>query len=148
MKIFYDAVTVRRDIERGENSIPVFRALISSDKGDRFYQNHGQLGFALKDKSKPNWKEAEEELTKAIEIRDRIGDIGFGLYEFNRAICRIHLGWQKDGIVQDIVTAAKDKWAQKWTFPASCRPWLNENKTVLPELGFEETQPAAGLLPN
>ena len=72
-----------------ERSIPVFRALIASDKDNVYHQNHGQLGFALKDQRKKDYKEAEAELTKAIEIRGPWETEGWLLYEFNRAICRI-----------------------------------------------------------
>jgi hypothetical protein len=72
-----------------EWTIPVFRALIEDDKDDRFHQNHGQLGFALKDKNKPDYAEAEKELTKAIDIRRKRNEKGWLIYEFARAICRI-----------------------------------------------------------
>ena len=53
--------------------------------------NHGQLGFALKDQQEPDWREAERELAKAIEIRGPWQNHGWLFYEFNRAICRIRL---------------------------------------------------------
>jgi len=74
-----------------ERTIPLFKALINSDKDGRFHMNHGQLGFALKDKERPDWAEAERELTKAIEIRGPWQEHGWLFYEFNRAICRIKL---------------------------------------------------------
>jgi hypothetical protein len=73
-----------------ERSIPIFRALIASDPDDNYHLNHGQLGFALKDQRQPNFKEAESELTKAIEIRGSWKEEGWLFYEFNRALCRIH----------------------------------------------------------
>jgi len=75
--------------EKLERVIPVFRALISDDTQDRFHMNHGQLGFALKDKLPPDWDEAEKELTRAIEIRGSSSEHGWLFYEFNRAYCRI-----------------------------------------------------------
>ena len=72
-----------------ERTIPVFRALIRSDVENRYHMNHGQLGFALKDKSQPEWAEAERELTTAIEIRGKWQEQGWVFYEFNRALCRI-----------------------------------------------------------
>ncbi len=74
-----------------ERTIPVFRALIASDPEGRFHRNHGQLGFALKDKEPPDWREAEAELTNAIMIRGDPNVEGYWLYELNRAICRIKL---------------------------------------------------------
>ena len=73
-----------------ERSIPIFRALIASDTDNVYHQNHGQLGFALKDQLKPNMKDAEAELTKAIEIRGPSEKQGWVLYEFNRALCKIN----------------------------------------------------------
>ena len=70
-----------------ERTIPIFRALIASDPG--FHRYHAQLGYALKDKREPAWAEAEEKLTRAIELRGRWEDQGFLYYELNRAICRI-----------------------------------------------------------
>lgn len=75
-----------------ELSIPVFEALIALDTKEEFHQAHGQLGFALMDHSDPRWKEAEAELSKAIEIRDKGGEgKNFGFYDWKRAICRINL---------------------------------------------------------
>ncbi len=72
--------------------IPIFRALVAQDTDNRFHQNHGELGFALKDQDPPAWDDAEAELTEAIRIRDAAGDQDisyFRFYDFNRALCRI-----------------------------------------------------------
>lgn len=95
IQVFLRAYETRRTNWRNnkpimERTIPLFQALASDDSEDRFHRNHGQLGYALKDKDKPAYADAEAELTKAIEIRDRGEDRGwYPLYEFNRAICRI-----------------------------------------------------------
>lgn len=97
-QIFYSAEDVRRNNWREqqtkpkmERTIPIFRALIASDPEGRYHANHGQLGFALKDQKQPSWEEANLELTRAIEIRGSWQDKGWLFYEFNRAICKIHL---------------------------------------------------------
>jgi hypothetical protein len=78
-------------------TIPVFKALIAADTEDQYHRNHGCLGWALIDQylpgdvSRQTWQEARDELTKAIEIRDRRGIAGWRLYEANRALCNIHL---------------------------------------------------------
>jgi hypothetical protein len=72
-----------------ERSIAVFRALIRSDVKNEFHMNHGQLGFALKDQTQPDWVEAEKELSVAIELRGPWNERGWVFYEFNRAFCRI-----------------------------------------------------------
>jgi len=98
VQIFYLASSTRSDNWREpadkplmERTIPIFQALIDSDKDQRFHANHGQLGFALKDKRAPDWGAAEAELSKAIEMRGPSREQGWELYEFNRAICRIQL---------------------------------------------------------
>jgi hypothetical protein len=97
-EIFYQAQGVRGANWRApetkpamERTIPVFRALIASDSQGRYHASHGQLGFALKDKLRPDWREAEQELSEAIRIRGPWQKNGWVLYEFNRALCRIHL---------------------------------------------------------
>ncbi len=100
-RIFYEAARVRRetwqtDKTRMERTIPIFRALCRTDTENKYHANHGQLGFALKDKenaTQGDYEEAERELTTAIAIRDRVspGRI-LPFYEFNRAVCRIRLG--------------------------------------------------------
>jgi hypothetical protein len=96
VQIFNQAWQVRSDNWRDEankpkmeRTIALFRALIHNDVENRFHMNHGQLGFALKDKSNPDWAEAETELTLAINTRGSWAEHGWLFYEFNRAICRI-----------------------------------------------------------
>jgi hypothetical protein len=78
----------RTDKAKVERTIPVFRSLIASDVKREFHSNHGQLGYALKDKEPPDWETAEAELTTAIEMRGP--ERGLPLYDFNRALCRIN----------------------------------------------------------
>jgi hypothetical protein len=88
----FRAQTWRTDKARMSRAIPIFRALVAQDTDNRFHQNHGELGFALKDQDPPAWDEAEAELTEAIRIRDAAGDQDisyFRFYDFNRALCRI-----------------------------------------------------------
>lgn len=98
VQVFNQAWQVRSDNWRDAKTntkmaqtIPIFEALIRNDVENRFHKNHGQLGFALKDKQPPDWAGAEKELTKAIEIRDASEEGGWLFYELNRAICRIML---------------------------------------------------------
>ena len=73
IQIFNQAWQVRsenwRDISskpKMERVIPVFKALIANDHENQYHMNHGQLGFALKDKPQPDWNASEKELTTAI----------------------------------------------------------------------------------
>ncbi|MDN5204615.1 hypothetical protein QQ008_24700 [Fulvivirgaceae bacterium BMA10] len=92
-----------------ERTIPIFKALIENSAGEKFHRTHAQLGYALKDQTNPNWKEAFEELSKAIMLRDDKGAKGFLMYEFNRAICGIKLQLERNLILQDIKAAANRK---------------------------------------
>lgn len=97
-----------------ERTIPIFEALIDSDGGENYHRNHGQLGYALKDKggmddARKEWTRAEEELTKAIELRDKEGADGFLMYELNRALCGIKLGRTPASIKQDLNAAAQSE---------------------------------------
>jgi hypothetical protein len=125
VQIFYEARRCRSRNwrEHGKKyivkrTIPIFEGLIAADTENRFHQNHGQLGYALKDQPKPDWAEAEKELTKAIDMRGPVESAGFALYEFNRAVCRIALGEDylrrfptpeeaKQTIVADLLVAKK-----------------------------------------
>jgi hypothetical protein len=99
-QIFYQAENVRREnwqdiknLPKMERTIPIFRALVASDRDNVYHANHGQLGYALKDQRQKNYPEAEAELTKAIELRGdwkKSGWSGWLAYEANRAICRIN----------------------------------------------------------
>jgi hypothetical protein len=106
----------RKDKERMERSIPVFRALIADDGQERYHRNFAQLGYALKDQRHPDLREAEQMLTKAIEIRNRSPEHGwYRFYEFNRAGCRIAAAGQngfsserRQEILDDLEEAARN----------------------------------------
>lgn len=95
-QIFYQARSIRSESwsepskkAKMERTIPIFQALVHSDKDEEYHMNYGQLGFALKDSRSPNWHAAEGALTKAIQIRGSWRENDWVLYEFNRAVCRI-----------------------------------------------------------
>ena len=69
----------------------MFYALIAADTDNKYHRTHGSLGWALKDKISPDWREAKTELTRAIAIRDRLNITGWRLYEANRAVCSINI---------------------------------------------------------
>lgn len=101
--------------------IPIFEVLIECDKEDKYHRNHAQLAYTLKDKPNPDYERAEKELTRAIEVRDRMGEKGYFIYEFNRAMCKIladsNLKENKASlkpvveiVSQDLHAAAKNKY--------------------------------------
>jgi hypothetical protein len=97
--IYQLASTARRENWRDpkkkpkmERTIPVFRALIETDKEkeeERFHQNYGQLGFALAEASSPDYKAAKAALDKAIALRGAWNTEGYPMYEFVRALCQV-----------------------------------------------------------
>jgi hypothetical protein len=127
------------DKAKMERTIPIFRGLIASDPQDNYHRNHAQLGYALKDKREPNWKEAEIELTKAITIRDKLAEPGWMYYEFNRAICRTNLDKAfKEGkesapevreqILKDLESASASELRAKLLTQADIKRWSELNK--------------------
>lgn len=103
-----------------ERTIAVFKGLCQSKQMEDSHRVHGQLGFALKDSLDPNYIEAKEHLDKAIQLRNNEDIEGFAWYEFNRAICSIHLdadfvshkrpttAEKQQQIVSDLKTAFSD----------------------------------------
>lgn len=139
-----------------ERTIPIFEALIEDDEHDEFHRNHGELGYVYKDKLQPDWRRAEAELTRAIDIRDKQHAGGFLLYELNRAICHIHLGADLDEIKADLDKVLqrapkggawvrnpdpkKGKTLLNWLrqHAEPLRGWLQENEISLPKLNEKD----------
>jgi hypothetical protein len=99
-----------------EKTISIFEALMKNDLEN--HRIHAQLGYALQNKTEPDWSRAEAELSKAIQLRDKSPDENesFWVYEFNRVICKINLDQNfkegkpsvpkvRDSILQDWLTA-------------------------------------------
>ena len=118
-------------------TIPVFEALIDADVDKKYHRNHAQLGYVLKDIPQPDYKRAESELTTAIDIRDRMKISGFKVYEFNRAICRIHRNAPLEDIKRDLDRALRGKTTADWVrhpdeqLAAPLIHWLKENADTL-----------------
>ena len=60
--------------------VPVFEALIAAAP-DAFHRTYAQLAYALKDQTEPDYARAEENLRKAIKLREEQGATGYKLYE-------------------------------------------------------------------
>jgi len=126
---------------KNEAVISILKGLIASDVGDRYHRNHSELSFAYRRQKPPNWQKAEDEITKAIEIRDKLGKQGWRYYEFHRARCRIEqdANFKKktvseptfiERILSDLREAYSDvdRWP-KWYHPESIvRKWMDLNK--------------------
>ena len=125
-----------------ELAIPIFRALIASDADGVYHRNHGELGFALKDKRDPEWQEALGELTIAIDMRGTpASDKGWAAYEAVRALCRINLdsGYNSGQptetdaskeIVADLKVAEQDPFAKTLLGKPDIKRWLVINRGV------------------
>lgn len=94
------------DLLKMERTIPIFRALLEADPEHK-HVIHGQLGFALKDKTEPDHQGAIEHLSEAISERNVNGETGWLFYEFNRALSRIRSEQgTPDEILADLCKAA------------------------------------------
>jgi len=112
-----------------EGVISILNGLIKSDPKERYHRNYSELAHALRRKKPQDWEQAENALTKAIEIRDKRGVGGWRSYEFQRARCRIARDENfknnrrsnsevAESILSDLRSAAKDteKW-ERWSDP-------------------------------
>jgi tetratricopeptide (TPR) repeat protein len=151
--IFFDARKFRqnnykKDPEKLERLVPIFEALIESDQDAIYHRNNAQLGYILKDKKNKDYEGAREALSKAIEIRDRIGETGFSIYEFNRAICNIETDPNfksgqpssekaKEAILSDLrIAAGTERWGtiledEQKNKDSSIAKWFKLNKVDL-----------------
>jgi hypothetical protein len=72
-----------------ERAIPIFETLTALDPHKHYY--FGQLGYAYKDSTKPNWSAAKDQLDHAIVLLGENEEGNYPFYQFNRAICLIRL---------------------------------------------------------
>jgi tetratricopeptide (TPR) repeat protein len=123
-------------------AIPVLRTLIDLDTNRVEHRYHGQLGYILLDLGELT--EAEEELTEAMNIRDRRGKSGWKYYEYKRAIAKIRKEVGKasqstevrDQIISDIRNALGDpKRRDSVSRDREITSWLEKNGLKLSDLG-------------
>lgn len=149
--IFYNAWDVRsknwrdpKDRPVMARTVPIFEALIDSDPDALYHKNHGQLGFALKDKPDPDYAGAHRSLSRAIAIRGDWRESGWIVYEWNRALCAIRLEAQerrgeasppevREAILDDLRVASHSDDLVRWTTeePAMME-WLRRNDLEWP----------------
>jgi hypothetical protein len=114
-------------------AIPVFRALIGSDKAGIDHKSHAQIGYALQVRG--DWKESEDALTRAIQIRDRLRRSGWKYYEFKRALARIRQDGIRDQILADLREAySETKHQEKLERNKEIQDWLGKNGLDLSKL--------------
>jgi hypothetical protein len=133
-------VRARRDNvpEQINAVIPVFRALIAADDRNQYHRNHAQLGYALLRGEPSNPAAAEEEFSKAIEIRDRRKLKGWRAYEAHRALARILVDPEskanrlsddatKARIVDDLAAITDDATWRNLMKDKEVGEWMNRN---------------------
>jgi hypothetical protein len=113
--------------------VSVFRALVAADTKERYHETSAQLGYALGRQSPPDFEEGRNELTKAINIRNRLGKSGWKYYEFRRAYYGVKLGLTSDEILPDLAVAAKekDKFPNWLSSHPDVREWVEANRPEL-----------------
>jgi hypothetical protein len=125
---------------KNEGAILIFRGLIAEDTDEIYHRNHYELSRALYHKKPPDLPEAVKEITKAIEIRDKLGKKGWKYQEFHLGRCLIEQipvsqrDQPSDPKLKEQVLAAlraaqtqTDKW-QKWRDGhETVRDWLAVN---------------------
>jgi hypothetical protein len=133
----------RSNPDRMTRTIPVFEALIATDKDNRYHRNHGELGFALKDLHPPQLQRSFEELSTAITMRGSPpSEKGWAAYELNRAVCRILLDSALDAnspstvdvaaaIVADLQAADTDSYNHSLIGKVEIQGWLTRNPDAL-----------------
>lgn len=80
----------KNDKDKMEKTIPIFESLAKATQEVESHRVYGQLGFALKDQSNPDYDGAIKNLDKAISVRNKMKVTGFSWYEFNRAMSKIY----------------------------------------------------------
>ena len=110
---------------RNQAVISIFKGLIASDGSKRFHRNYGELSYALGRSRPPNLEGAIENISTAIQVRDRLGIKYWKYYEFRRARYRIqkdpdYLAGTKSSIAvvgevkKDLKVAIRDDKWQTW----------------------------------
>jgi hypothetical protein len=123
-----------------ERAIPLLQALIDAGPHKHYY--FGQLGYALKDRSKPDWGAAKASFDRAIDLLGSSEAGAWPCYEFNRAVCSIELDTNlvagkpsdaatRKAIVQDLRTARRglERFGEVLDQPyhVAVRRWLQLN---------------------
>ena len=118
-----------------ERSLPIFKALTETDEATtNHWWWYGALAYCLKDKRDPDYEEALRCLDVAIAGRGK--NIRSGAYEFNRAICRIHLSAKHphkawDAQISSDLDAAKraPKFAEIIETDSTVQNWLQQARS-------------------
>jgi len=127
---------------------PIFKALTLVDDARTYHRNFGELGYALKDQEPPDWIGAEKALSEAIRIRDSRGELGYRMYEYNRALCRVVLDANRansvasgpstrEAIVNDLRAATENGVVRRERLIESderIKAWLVRNDVDLTEI--------------
>lgn len=120
------------DRSKMARSIPIYRALIAGDAAKTAHKYHAQLAYALHKKTPPDLNTAETEYSTAIEIRNRLKEDDFLLYEFGRALVGISMPAdpQRTQQIRDDLRAASrdDILKEKIAHDDLIEKWLQDNR--------------------
>jgi hypothetical protein len=126
---------------RIQTAISLFKALTASDLKERDHKVRAELSYALSRQKPPDVKAAEDQLSKAIQIRDKLRLSGWKYYEMRRARYQIIEDPEFKGgrpsetpavekILSDLRAARseRDKWEGWLDREPGVRQWLELNK--------------------
>jgi hypothetical protein len=126
-----------------QRAVPVLQALVDVDQHKHYY--FGQLAFALKDGTKPDYQAARALFDRAIDLLGAEEAGSWPWYNFNRAVCLINLDGNlpkgkpseaaiRKAILQDLGTAQEslgdldEVLEQPWN--VDVRKWMAVNKVT------------------
>lgn len=142
-KNIYSVLTALNNDERNSyrnrlyRLIPIFKALTRAQNVAPGMRHHyfAQLAYVYKDLPNPDWKSALENIDKAIQSRGelQLHDLKFGIYEFNRLVCRLNVNkhfqpasYTKEQLLEDFDIVYQD---------GGCRYMLfGTSESIAPEL--------------
>lgn len=135
-----------------EGIISILKALIASDSKERYHRNHAELSYAFRRMKPPDWDRAQDEITKAIAIREKLQLSGWKYYEFHLARCMIEnnlnfkSGLASDGsFIERVLAVLREAYTDtqrwnKWAYPSSTVvKWMTTNH--IDETRLQQTKP-------
>jgi hypothetical protein len=130
-----------------EKVIPIFQALTKTNPES--HRPFGELGFALRDREKPDYQQSQEMLTEAIRLRDESHHSGYPYYEYVSAINKIQQDKdyknkvpssdvQKESIRKDLAAAkaeiSDDEFQKLLQEDTDVATWISLNQPFTPPL--------------
>ena len=172
-KIFSQVQEIRKnnwdkeeDKEQIDHVVHILQILLEDKSEDTFEKIPedklwAELGYAVKDKEHPNWKESANYLQKAIDLRGSWRDEGHRMYEFNRAYSLLDLendfhgnknnsnNEKRKAIINCIVIAVSRKKLRRIVSNNKVfQEWIKLNSVTQLELDTESEKEVKDAIPN